>query len=95
MGGDRLLHAEGQLDTPGGVKYTDPTVGVGVMKKDALCAKHERLKRMDARKKHWLAMRIAKELVIEMVDNTGTKSVRNKCMKVVVEDVLTGVILRS
>ena len=67
VGGDVLLHAEGHLYTPGGVKYTDPTVGVGVMKKDAkddLGEKDERLKRMDARMKCWLAMRIAKELVI-------------------------------
>ena len=31
--GDVLLHAEGHLDTPGGVKYTDPTVGGGVKEK--------------------------------------------------------------
>ena len=50
---------------------------------------------MDARRNHWLALRMAKELVIEMVDNTGTKSVRDQCMRVVVEDVLTEVIMRS
>ena len=83
---------------PLGGKYTDPTVGVGVKEKgtkDVWSEKDERLKRMDDRKNHWLAMRIAKELVLEMVDNTRNKSVRDQCMRVVVEDVITEVIMRS
>jgi hypothetical protein len=92
-----LLYAEAIPDTPGGVKYTDPSA-VGVRKDtldDKVDEKDARLRRMEARKTGWLNKMMAKELLLEMVENASKHAVINHVRSVLLEEVLSEAMLRS